>query len=192
MTDLQYENNRLLDIVNDNDEVVDSKSRADIHKLGLLHRQVHVWMIDENKNIFFQKRGLHSPTAGLLDATVGGHVNKDESYLDAAIRETKEETGITVYPSDLIFIKKYKKMAEPNKDNPFATINNCIESTYIYKNPIKEEMLKKESGIPGGGFQKLSYKFLLNPEPKYVAMFHKFVFKEELPHVLKHINELHL
>lgn len=192
MTNLQYENNRLLDIVNENDEVIDSKSREDIHRLGLLHRQVHVWMFDENKNLFFQKRGLHSPTAGLLDATVGGHVNKDESYVDAAIRETKEETGIAIYPTDLVLIKKFKKMAETNDENPFATINNCIESTYIYKTPIKEEMLKKEAGIPGGGFQKLSHKFLINPDKKYIPMFHKFVFNEELPYVLKYINDLHI
>ena len=63
MVNLNYENERFLNVVDENDEVIDSKSRIDIHRLGLLHREIHVWMFDENKNIFFQTRGLDRPSA---------------------------------------------------------------------------------------------------------------------------------
>ncbi len=187
MVNLNYENERFLNVVDENDEVIDSKSRIDIHRLGLLHREIHVWMFDENKNIFFQTRGLDRPSAGLLDATVGGHVNKDEDYLEAAVRETKEETDISISPSDLIFIKKFK-VSHLSKDEFGGTINNFIRSIYIYKKTITEKNLRKEAGIPGGGFKKFSYEFLSTPPKGCHQMFHKFIFKQELPYILKYLQ----
>ena len=187
MTDLNYENSRFLDIVNENDEVIDSGSRTDIHRLGLPHREVHVWMFDKNKNIFFQKRGLHTKSAGLLDATIGGHVNKGEDYLAAAIRETKEETNILVSSSDLAFLKKVKALELP-KENFEDNTNNFMRSVYIYKKPIDEKMLKKEEGIPGGGFKTFSYQFLLNLAPEYRKTFINFVLTQELPYVLEYLH----
>lgn len=190
MTNINYENDRLLDIVDEKDQVVDSKPRREIHNLGLLHREIHVWMFDENRNVFFQKRGLHRPSAGLLDATVGGHVNKGEDYLQAAVRETKEETDISVSQDDLIELLKFRKISpvSPKKD-PLHTTNNFFRKVYIFRHPIKEDMLKKEIGIPGGGFQKLSYDILNNSAKEHREMFQKFVFTEEIPHVLKYLNE---
>ncbi len=187
MTDLNYENKRLLDIVNENDEIIGSKPRIEVHELGLLHREVHVFMFDENKNVFFQKKGLHKPSAGLLDATVAGHVNNGEKYLEAAVRETKEETGITVSPSDLVLFNKLK-VSNLKKDGFGRPINNFIRTLYIFKKPIKEEMLKKEEGIKGGGFKKYSYEFLLKMTPRDRIVFHNSIPKE-LPDVLKYIEK---
>lgn len=187
MTDLNYENKRLLDVVNENDEIIDSKSREDIHRLGLIHRQVHVWMFDENKNLFLQKRGFTQTSAGLLDATVGGHVNKGENYIDAAIRETREETGMEIKKEDLYLIKKVKNITNKNVATS-GKINNYIQEVYIYKHPIVESNLRKEQGIPGGSFQKLSYKFLTEPEKEYIEMFHPEVYTNELSSVLDYIK----
>src|SRR5258708_3806596 len=118
MTNINFENSRLLDVVSQNDKVIDLKTRTDVHRLGLRHREIHVWLFDGKHNMYFQKRGLHRPSAGLLDATIGGHVNKGEEYLNAAIRETKEETGISILASDLILLKKFKGISNLSKDNP--------------------------------------------------------------------------
>ncbi|OGI68396.1 hypothetical protein A2738_00715 [Candidatus Nomurabacteria bacterium RIFCSPHIGHO2_01_FULL_42_15] len=187
MTNLNYENKRILDVIDKNDKIVDSKSRIDIHRLGLLHREIQVWIFDKNKNIFFQKMGLHKKSAGLLDATIAGHPNKGEEYLDAAVRETKEETGISVTPSDLIFIKKLKVLHH-TQDDFGGTINNFIRSVYVLKKPINEEMLKKEDGIPGGGFQKLSYNFLLNLPKEYKQMIKNHILEKEIPDILKYLS----
>ena len=189
MTDINYENQRLMDVVDENDQIIDSKTRIDIHDLGLLHREVHVWLFDENHNIFFQKSGLHRPSAGLLDATIGGHVNKGEDYLDAAIRETKEETGISMPSSDLILLRKFKATFDQSKDNPGGTINNFIRSIYICKNPINETDIKKEPGIPGGGFQKLSREILMDTSRNNTKMFDYFILKEEIPYVLEYFKK---
>ncbi len=190
MANFNYEDNRILDVVNENDQVVDSKSRADIHRLGLLHREIHVWMFDKNYNVFFQKRGLHRPSAGLLDATVSGHVNKNEDYLVAAVRETKEETGISVLSSNLILLKKIKKNSPKKTNDSQITINNTIRCVYVYNHPIMEEQIKKESGLLGVDFRKISLNILLNQNKEDAVIFNKLIFTDELPLVLKYISNL--
>ena len=133
MTNVVYENKRMLEVVNESDEVIDSKPRSEIHRLGLLHREIHVWMFDENHNIIFQKRGLHSQSAGLLDATVGGHANAGEDYIDTAVREVKEETGMTISPSDLALLTKFREKSSLVKEDYLGTVNNFIRVVYIYK-----------------------------------------------------------
>ncbi len=186
MIDLNFENNRLLDVVDENDEVVDLKPRHEIHREGLLHREIHVFMFDKNKNIFFQKKGLHKPSAGLFDATVAGHVNKGETYIEAAVRETAEETGITISPSDLLLVNKLKISNLP-KDDFGRPVNNFIRSIYIYTKPIQEKMLKKEEGIQGGAFQKFSHDFLLNMTAEEWKTFHRSI-PQELPKILDYLK----
>lgn len=188
MADLNLENNRLLDVVNENDQVIDLKSRKDIHHLGLLHREIHVWMFDKDKNIFFQKRGLPVSQPSLLDATAGGHVNKSEEYVEAAVRETKEETGISVNPSDLIFLKKFIETEHISTGDLLGTINKFIRSVYLYKHPIEERRLKKESGILGVGFQKFSIDLLKKMSKKETEMFNPFIHSDELPDVFKYLK----
>lgn len=187
MTNFDIENQRILDVVNEEDEVIDAVSRTDIHKLGLLHREVHVWMFDESKNIIFQKRGLHRKSAGLLDATVGGHLNKGEPYLDAAIRETQEETGMTISSDDLVLLGVLREEDKPN--DIFGSINNFIRWVYIFKKPVNFDSLKKEEGVPGGGFQKLSQKFLIISSQQHINEFGPFIFAEEVPEVLKYLKK---
>jgi len=77
-------------------------------------------------------------------------------------------------------------------EDPYAnlggTTNNFIRQMYIYKKPIDEKALKKEDGISGGGFQKLSYDFLINLPKEHEQMIKNFVLKKEIPDVLKYLN----
>ena len=186
MLNLTYDSERVLDTVNEDDEVISSSTRGEIHRLGLLHREVHVWMFDNNHFILFQKRALHRPQAGLFDATVGGHVNKDENYLGAVVRETKEETGISVLPSDLIFLKKFKGKSERGLS---GTINNFIKAVYIYKKPV-DKQIKEETGLPGVGFSKLSPEYINNIKKEEKKAFAQFILTEELPAVIEYLNKL--
>jgi len=188
MTNVKLENERLLEIVNEQDEVIGNKPRNDVHLHGLLHREVNVWLFDVAKNIFFQKAGLHRPSAGMLDASVGGHVNKGESYLEAALREAKEETGISLSASDMFLLAKLRQNMSEDGAYSSGKSNNVIKSVFIYKNPIKEEKLRKEAGIPGGGFKKISLRLFSDPTYNFSKMIHPFVLKDQLPIVLKYLN----
>ncbi|MCE7861474.1 MAG: NUDIX hydrolase, partial [Chloroflexi bacterium CFX2] len=45
-----------LDVVNDKDEVIGQASRSDVHRRGLQHRGVHVFLFDAQGEMLIQKR----------------------------------------------------------------------------------------------------------------------------------------
>jgi len=89
----------LLDIVNEWGEptgrIVDKRT---IHVQGLRHRDVHVWITNGRDMLQQQRNSDKSIMPDTWDISVGGHVSAGESYLDAAIRETHEELGLTRTP----------------------------------------------------------------------------------------------
>lgn len=89
----------LLDIVDANGEPTgEQRDKAEIHRLGLPHRDVHVWITD-GENMLEQQRAWDKKIMpGEWDIAVGGHVGAGESYLDAARRETEEELGLQLPP----------------------------------------------------------------------------------------------
>src|SRR5690349_1257950 len=92
----------LLDIVNDRDEVVGQAERDEAHRLGLVCRLVYVYFYTEDGHIILQKRSMTKKNdAGKLTTTVSGHVASGQSYLEAAVREAHEETGVEIDISKL-------------------------------------------------------------------------------------------
>lgn len=85
----------ILSVVNGNDEVIGQRSRQDIHRLGLLHRAVHIFIFNAQNQLFLQLRSMSKDTnPGLWDSSVAGHVDYGEDYDACALRETVEELGI--------------------------------------------------------------------------------------------------
>src|ERR1035437_3863166 len=96
------ENKGLLDIINENDVVIGQDTRENVHKKGLLHREIHVWFITPDGQMIFQHRAKDKDTyPDLLDATVGGHVEPGATYEETAIKEMEEETGLKAEKEDL-------------------------------------------------------------------------------------------
>lgn len=86
----------LFDVVDENDCVVGQAARAEVHRLGLFHRAVHIFVFDDGGNVILQKRSLAKDTApGLFSTSCAGHVDSGENYDSAAIRELDEELGIS-------------------------------------------------------------------------------------------------
>ena len=93
----------ILDIVNEQDEVVGQAERDVVHRAGLLCRLIYVCFYTPNGEIILQRRSLTKKNdPGKLTTAVSGHVAAGQSYLEAAVRETFEETGVKVEASDLI------------------------------------------------------------------------------------------
>lgn len=72
----------------------------------LVHRAAHVLVIHPVEGtLLLQKRSpLKDTCPGKWDTSVGGHVGFGQSYLEAALRETAEELGLTVAEQDLRFL----------------------------------------------------------------------------------------
>ncbi len=177
----------MLDIIDENDIVTDTKERNEIHQKGLLHREIHVWFFDTAGNIFFQKRGVEKASGGLLDASVGGHVDAGENYTEAAIRETQEEIGLLISSSDLFLIKKFRATSKDAEKN---RINNFSRSVYIHTLPIIESQIVKEAGVIGVDFEKFSCEHLLNLSKKEIDRFDQYILTDEIPFVIEYIKNL--
>jgi isopentenyldiphosphate isomerase len=87
----------LLDVVDENDSVVEVKTRGEIHAQGLMHRAVHILVFNNRGDLFIQKRSMNKDeNPGLWDSSAAGHVDSGEDYLQCALREITEELGIVV------------------------------------------------------------------------------------------------
>lgn len=112
MTMFDYEEKELLDVVNDNDEVVDTIHRGDMMSLkDTPERYLHVielFLQRPNGDIYLPRRSAEKKIfPGSLDHSAAGHIMQGESYEQALVRETREELGIETSPDDFIFIKKF-------------------------------------------------------------------------------------
>ena len=88
------------------------ESKSEIHRKGLFHATVHVWIFTKEGKILIQKRSKKKElNPGIWDVSVAGHIEFDENIKKAAIRETFEEIGININPEDLLEIGVYKSVS---------------------------------------------------------------------------------
>ena len=105
------------------------KSKSEIHRKGLFHSTVHVWIFTEEGNILIQKRSKKKElNPGVWDVSVAGHIKFNENIKEAAKRETVEETGININTKDLLKIGVYRSI----NIHPTA-IDKEFFHTYILK-----------------------------------------------------------
>lgn len=88
-------NEDIFDVVNERDEVVDRRPRSEVHRLGLLHRAVHILVFNSRGEVFLQKRSMQKDRhPGVWDSSASGHVDSGEDYDIACVRELQEEIGL--------------------------------------------------------------------------------------------------
>jgi len=87
----------VFDVVDGADLVIGKASRAEVHgNPGLIHRVAHVLVFNAADSLFLQKRANSKDVQpGKWDTSVGGHLDSGEEYPAAAIREMREELGIS-------------------------------------------------------------------------------------------------
>jgi len=116
-------NTELLSVVDQNDHVIKTLPRHEIHALGLLHRAVHILVFNDSGELFLQKRSMKKDlNKGLWDTSAAGHVDVGEEYTASAIRETKEELGINIAET-LQFL--FKLSPTPQLGMEFIQVYRC-------------------------------------------------------------------
>ena len=87
----------IFDVVNDRDEVIGQAPRREVHRTGLKHRAVHVLVFNARGEIFLQKRSMSKDTfPGAWDSSASGHLDSGEAYDACAVRELREEIGLSL------------------------------------------------------------------------------------------------
>jgi len=82
------------------------KMKSEAHKDGLYHRTAHVWVYNGKGEVLLQLRAKSVPFfPGKWDMSAGGHINTGEEEKESALRELKEELGLSATEIDLKFFK---------------------------------------------------------------------------------------
>lgn len=138
----------LLNIIDEQGNIIGQDSRENIHKNGLLHREIHVWFYTPKGEIIFQHRAKDKDTfPDMLDATVGGHVEIGSDFEDTAIKEMEEETGVVVNKDEL---KLVKTVRSNHVDDSTGKTNNVIRKVFAYKFGGNPDDLRVEDGLSDG------------------------------------------
>jgi len=114
----------IFDVVNERDEVLDRKPRSEVHRLGLMHRAVHVLVFNAAGQVFLQKRSIKKDRQpGVWDSSASGHVDSGEDYDACAVRELGEEIGLRLSkPPERLF----KLGPSPETDQEHVWVYRCI------------------------------------------------------------------
>ena len=106
-----------------------------VHKNGLYHSTVHLWIYTISGEVLIQKRSLNKIlNPGVWDVSVAGHIHFGETYNDAVIRETLEETGINIECFKLFKLGVYQSNSIHDK-----VTDNEFHHTYLLE--IKKELI---------------------------------------------------
>jgi len=82
-------------VVDQRDVPVGPAPRSQVHANNLLHRAVHVLILNSRGEVFLQLRARSKDRHPLKwDSSAAGHVNAGEAYETTAARELEEELGI--------------------------------------------------------------------------------------------------
>jgi isopentenyldiphosphate isomerase len=113
----------IFDVVNKLDEVVGKRPRSEVHRLGLMHRAVHVLVFNARGEVFLQKRSMSKDRQpGLWDSSASGHLDSGEAYDACAIRELREEIGLRL---DAPPLRLFKLSASIETDQEHVWIYRC-------------------------------------------------------------------
>lgn len=151
----------------------------------MLHREIHVWIYNKEREILFQKRSLNKDTfPGLLDASVGGHVELGSNYEETATKETKEETGIIIDKNQLVEVTKTKSKSY---DKVTGMTNNTFRMVYVYEynGSLNDLKIEKEKAT---SLEFWPLDKILNLSEKEKKQFIPTILKKEF--IFKKIKEM--
>ncbi len=133
--------------------------RTEVHQLGIWHRSVHIWLLNSNNELLFQKRHPSVELdGGLWDISCAGHVSAGSDGLSTAVSELSEELGIICEKEDLEFIttiKKNRKYTDEYIDNEFNDIYLLRKDIHIDQILINEEVVEDIKFLPIDFLQEL-------------------------------------
>lgn len=153
------EQDELLDLVDANDQVIDTIYRSKYddlvrEKLGWV-RAIDMYIINKNKKLWVPKRTPHKTIApNGLDYSCGGHVSSGETYIQSALREIEEELNLTLTADDLTFVKLFRDdelryfrsvYVYYSNETPQYNPDDFVSAEWM---SVPELLAKLESGVP--------------------------------------------
>ena len=130
----------LFDVVSEQDIVIGQETRSAVHRRGLWHRGVHIFLFTRDQKVLVQQRSqdrVHAPLA--LDCSVSEHVKTGEDYYTAAIRGLKEELGVEEVELELLI--KFKMNYGPNDNEISELYRGNVNPAEVNFDPVEIERI---------------------------------------------------
>jgi isopentenyldiphosphate isomerase len=129
------EQQEILEVFDRHNRLVGQAARGTIHRLGLRHRAVHIFVFNPAGDLYLQLRREHKDQYPRhWDTSAAGHVSPGESYQAAAARELTEELGLR---------EKLERLAEipacPETGWEHVVLFQCRTATPPVPNPEEIE-----------------------------------------------------
>lgn len=169
----------LIDIVDENGKFTGQvMDKEEAHDKNLLHNEVAVFIINDNKQVLLQKRSANKRFNPNKWALCAGHVDTGESLESAALRELNEEVGISFSINDL----------KPFAEREFTIGDSNSHITYFYY--VKSILNEKDFVIQKEELSEVKWFDLDKVIDMIKSKDETIVFKEERIHLFEQLNNL--
>lgn len=134
-------------------------SREEAHRDGIRHRTAHVWIVrqaGDRYQALLQRRSMNKDSfPGQLDTSSAGHIPAGEEPAASAVRELKEELGLSVSPESLVFAGQFEVRYEKEFHGKMFR-DNEVANVYVYRKdvPLSDITVQKEE-LDGVGWYDL-------------------------------------
>ncbi len=126
----------LLDVFNrENTKKVGQQDRDIVHKNSLWHRQVAIWVMNDKNEVLLQRRSPQKKQHPNKYSVCAGHIDANEEVIVAALRELREEIGLSETVDNIEFIDMYINEEEEN---------NNFKYTYLIRTNKKIDEFKMQ------------------------------------------------
>jgi isopentenyldiphosphate isomerase len=160
-------NEEIFDVVNERDEVIGRAPRSEVHARGLLHRSVHVLVFNSRGELFLQKRSMKKDRQpGVWDSSASGHLDSGEEYDACAVRELREEIGLSLAQAPE---RLFKLDACEETDQEFVWVYRCESDGPFILHPDEID--------EGGWFVPLAVTRWMNERPQDFASALVFIWR---------------
>ena len=160
----------MVDVVDENDNVLYNTTKQNAHKKGLLHRTVIGQVIDSKGKWMLVEQSSSRQDPGKYVCPVGGHMESNESEIEALKREALEEIGLRNFTYKFIGKAVFKRQVLGRIENHFFILYEIYSDekpklsheSVSYKIFTREELKKKIRSKPreiGQGFHFVSKTF---------------------------------
>ena len=150
----------LLSVVDSDDRPLEPLERATIHRENLLHRAVHILLVNQEGELLLQKRSHRKDRfPRRWDSSAAGHVDADESYHECANRELQEEIGVQAtltrlgrLPASEATGHEFIEIFGGTHNGPFHWNQHEIETGGFFKLEMVDDWIAKRPEDFASGF----------------------------------------
>ncbi len=121
------------DVVDENDCAVGKLTRSEVHRRGLRHRAVHVFLFRQDGCMLIHKRSeTKEEFPSVWTSSCSGHVSAGEDYDETAPRELLEELGIAAS------VERLRKFAAcDDTSQEFTVLYRTVSDAAVRPDPVE-------------------------------------------------------